>query len=190
MSQKLDARIIRSQKALLKAGMELLNNNKAASFSDIANHAGVGRATLYRLFNSREKLIKAIAFYCHERFDEATESIDREATSAMDAIRLLFQLAMPLTQEFQFLAHLEYWSAEDSELLAMDQQQEAEMLALVDMAKKEGSICKSLPSYWVVNMIEALFYAGWKLQKDQQSTVEAAAEYAFRSLSQGVKPQR
>ncbi len=181
---------MRSQEALLTAGMELLNSNKAATFSEIARHAGVGRATLYRLFNSREKLIKAIALYCHARFDEATESIDRDATSAKDAIRLLFKLAMPLTQEFQFLAQLEYWATEDAELRAIDKQQEAELLALVDMAKKEGSICKSLPSSWVVRMIECLLYAGWQHQAAKQSTVTEAAEFAYRSMFAGAGPKR
>ncbi len=169
--------------------MELLNVNKEASFSDIAAHAGVGRATLYRLFNNREKLIRSIAFFCLERFDEATGPIDQQATSAIDAIRLLFKLAMPLTQEFQFLANLGHWAEEDTDVMAILERQEKEMLDLVNMGKAEGSICQSLPSTWVVNMIEGLFYAGYVSQKAHQNSFEEVAEYAFRSLNQGIKPK-
>ena len=52
MEKPLDARIKRSRTAIIEAGLECLNQNNEASLTDIANQAGVGRATLYRLFET------------------------------------------------------------------------------------------------------------------------------------------
>ena len=59
-----DARTVKSQQALIQSGLILLNKNKGISLSDIAKEANVGRATLYRLYDSKEALVEAIAVWC------------------------------------------------------------------------------------------------------------------------------
>ncbi|MCV6613383.1 MAG: TetR/AcrR family transcriptional regulator [Cellvibrionaceae bacterium] len=186
MTTPLDARAKRSQQALLRAGLELLNINREASLSDIAAHAGVGRTTLYRQYETREKLIAAVAAYCLELFDEATAPIEQQATSALDAIGLVFKLLMPLTQEMQFLIQLDQFEHADPALEQINAKQSQEMDELVAMAKREGSINKSLPNAWVVNLISGIFIASWLQQQDQQTSAEQAAALAFTSFCQGV----
>lgn len=188
MGPKLDARAERSQKALLRAGLELLNANPEATLSDIANHAGVGRTTLYRQYETREKLVSAIAVYCLEACDEAAEPIDDQAGSALDAVRLLFSLTMPLTAELQFLMNLENWAESDPEIAAISERHAREMRELVELGKKEGSIDKSLPTSWVANLIDGLFIAGWMQQQEGAYTPEQVASFAFASFSNGVSP--
>jgi len=187
MTPKLDARAERSQKALLRAGLELLNANKDATLSDIANHAGVGRTTLYRQYETREMLVHAIAVHCLETFDEVTHPIEHQATSALDAVRLLFELAMPLTQELQFLMHLDQLTERDPVIAAISKDQTERMHKLVEFGKKERSIDKSLPTSWVANLIDGLFIAGWTQQKEGTHTPEQVASFAFASFSIGVK---
>ena len=186
MTARLDARAKRSQRALLKAGLALLNTNPEASLSDIATHAGVGRTTLYRQYETREKLIAAIAVDCLETIDEVTAPIEREARSAMDAVRMLFELAMPLTQEFQFLMNLEQLAESYPEIAEINEKQKQDLVEVVEYGKRNKEIDSSLPTSWVVNLIEGLFYIGWQQQTQEQSSADDVAQMAYMVFSQGV----
>jgi AcrR family transcriptional regulator len=190
MINRQDARAKRSQKALLKAGMEMLNENPEATLSDIATHAGVGRATLYRQYETREKLILAIAIDCFDVIEEATAPIERKARSALDAIRMMFEYVMPLTSEFQFLMNLERVIEHDPQIAAINKKQRKEMIDLVEYAKKKREIDKSLPTSWVVNLIEGLFYVGWVQLQQKDSKPKEVAGLAFKTLCQGIAIQR
>lgn len=186
MTPPLDARAKKSQKALLKAGLALLNSNPEASLSDIAIHAGVGRTTLYRQYETREKLIAAIAIDCLETVDDVTAPIEQDAKTAMDAIRLLFELAMPLTQEFQFLANLDQLAESDPEIARINEKQKQELVDVVKYGKKKGEINGSLPTSWIVNLIEGLFFIGWQQQTKEGSPPNEVAKMAYTVFSQGV----
>lgn len=186
MPPPLDARAKRSQQALMRAGLELLNKNKEATLSDIAAQAGVGRTTLYRQYETREKLIVAIATYCLELIDEATAPIEDEAKSAMDAIRLLFELVMPLTQEIQFLIHLDQFEESDPAIKEINSRHAGELDELVTLAKKEGSITKSLPNSWITNLINGLFIVSWLQQNSEKTSAQKTASLAFSTFAKGV----
>jgi AcrR family transcriptional regulator len=186
MSSQLDARAKRSQNALLKAGLELLNTNTEATLSDIATHAGVGRTTLYRQYETREKLITAIAIYCLESIDEATAPIEQNAKNAMDAIRLLFELAMPLTQEFQFLLNLDQLIENEPDIASIHEKQNREIVEIIEYGKKKGEIDKTIPTSWMVNLIEGMFYIGWRQQYELGFSAEETAKLAFNTFSKGV----
>lgn len=49
-----------SREAVLQAAMALLARDRAASLHDVASAAGVSRATVYRLFGSRDGLLQAL----------------------------------------------------------------------------------------------------------------------------------
>jgi AcrR family transcriptional regulator len=186
MINRLDARAKRSQKALLKAGMEQLNENPDATLSDIAAHAGVGRATLYRQYETRENLILAISIDCFDVIDKATAHIESQALSALDAIRLLFESVMPLTREYQFLMNLDRVIENDPKIEAINKKQRKEMVDLVAYTKKKKEIDKAFPTSWVVNLIEGLFYAGWMQIQQQGSKSEEVAELAYKTLCRGI----
>ncbi len=188
MVQNVDARIKKSSLALVLAGLKLINKNKEISLRDIATEAGVGRATLYRLFANKEELIQAIAIHCLNVYEEVTKPIETNATSALHAFELLFDLAMPLTEEFQFLVNLDYFANEIPEVKAIIEKQEAEMLELIKIAKEAGSLDKKLPDSWVSNFIEGLFYTGWIQQKEHHRPAAESAKFAFQCFKKAVKP--
>ena len=101
-----DARAVRSRKALLNSAVELLLQNPLASLSQIAAHAGVGRATLYRQFETREQLILALAIESLELTDTAMKPIKEQQLTGKAALELMFQLIMPLADRYHFLLSL------------------------------------------------------------------------------------
>ncbi len=185
MDKSTDARIRRSHNAIVQAGRELLNWNSEATLTDIASHAGVGRATLYRLFETKEQLVKAIAVDCLEAFDKATAGLEAESGNAINTIQLLFKAVMPLAEEQQFLMNLDSFAFEDKELLTIMEKQQKEMIELVELAKTEGSIDINVPSEWIVEVVNALFYPVWVLRNEQRYDDEALTDLVFRTFLRG-----
>jgi len=188
-TKSVDARIRRSREALIEAGRELLNQNYETSLSDIARHAGVGRTTLYRLFETKKDLVTAIALDCLETFARATEHLEHEASSALDAIGLLYRAIIPLSSEMQFLMGLSSYELEDPELLRLLERQENEMREVIELAKQEGSIDPDLPTEWLIHALDALFYPAWVLRGHEKYSDDTLAEFAFRSFCHGAALQ-
>ncbi|MEM7208346.1 MAG: TetR/AcrR family transcriptional regulator [Pseudomonadota bacterium] len=185
MSHQIDARIQKSQTALIRAGMSLLSKNSEASLSDIAREAGVGRTTLYRLYDTKEQLIKAIAIHCLGAFDKATEHLERDADSALHAIELMFKAIFPLSAEMEFLMKLSEREEGDPEIVAIYERQANDIVELVESAKVEGSLSNDVPTVWVVNLIEALMYIAW-LNRNKPIDHDALADLAFQTFCNGV----
>lgn len=182
----IDPRAARSRIALLKTGLSVLITNKEASLTEIAQQAGVGRATVYRQFETRESLIEAIAIDCVDRMKEITANIENEAASGLDAFRLLFLYMAPFTKEMQFLMHLDDHLRNDE--LDLDNEYERlqqEILGFIVKAQSNGDIRQDLPADWIVNFIDGLFFAGW-MQQEAGASPELAAELMFASFSTGA----
>ncbi|MEM1144810.1 MAG: TetR/AcrR family transcriptional regulator [Pseudomonadota bacterium] len=187
MAEQLDARIQKSQAALLRAGMYLLSKNQEASLSDIAREAEVGRSTLYRLYDTKEQLVKAIAIHCLQVFDAATSHIEVEAESGLHAFHLMFKALLPLSAEMEFLMKVGRLEEDDPELLAIYQQQADEIRKLVEYAMAEGSLSNEIPVDWVVSLVDGLFYTSWISRRQMPMDHDALADLAFQTFCHGVK---
>ena len=190
MNQNLDARIRKSQTAILKAGMELLSHNRDASLTDIAQHAGVGRTTLYRLYDTKEQLIKAVAIHCLEVFDASIKHIEHDAKSGLHAFHLMFKTILPLSAELEFLMRLGDLAENDPELIAIDQKQKDEIAELVEYAKAEGSLAKQIPTLWTVNLVEGLLYSAWLTLGKGTMNHEELADLTFHTFCHGVTREK
>ena len=71
-----------ARQGLLGAAGAVLARNPGAAMAEIAALAGVGRATLYRHFPTREDLIRALALESLRQSDEAAKRIPIERSSA------------------------------------------------------------------------------------------------------------
>lgn len=184
-----DARTVKSQQALIQSGLILLNKNKGISLSDIAKEANVGRATLYRLYDSKEALVEAIAVWCLTKFDSATQFIDEQARSHMQAIEMMFSALMPLTEEFRFIAELDYFAGSSKAIENIIEQQDKELIQLIDDAKQHGEIDATLPTTWLLHLINGLFFAGWYQQEQEGFSPADAAALAIESFKRVASPK-
>lgn len=185
-----DARTLKSQQALIQAGLKLLNKNKEITLSDIAKEAEVGRATLYRLYENKEALIEAIALHCLEKFEELTKPIEKKASSCLQAFQMMFEAIMPYTEESQFLADLEYFSEFSPKLEAIIDRQDKELCQLIDYGKSLGEIDKALPTSWLLNYVDALFYTGMCQQEDHNYDAKQASDLAFECFRRTVSTKK
>jgi AcrR family transcriptional regulator len=87
---------LRSRNAILAAAEECLAADTHASFAEIAFHAGVSHATVYRHFADRQALLLALLDTSMEKIEEQVDSWDIGAES-LDAL-----LALMATEQARF----------------------------------------------------------------------------------------
>ncbi|MEM6891886.1 MAG: TetR/AcrR family transcriptional regulator [Pseudomonadota bacterium] len=171
--------------AIIDAAFEVFSENQAASLGDVANRAGVGRATLHRHFPGRTELMRALARVAMAELDEAVERATADAASYAEGFRLSFLAIVPLANRQWFLAN-EGLEA-DPEIAEAYNASLEELRQDVEAAKLEGAFDPTVPTEWVVAAYENLTYAAWSLVRSGEATPKQAAELAWRTFSQGLK---
>jgi TetR/AcrR family transcriptional repressor of mexCD-oprJ operon len=77
----------------------------SASMADVATAAGVGRATLYRYFDSREDLIQALSVAAVEDLERRLTDADLDRVPVPLAIERIFRALVGSGTKFAFVLH-------------------------------------------------------------------------------------
>ena len=184
---KADARYQKSRSAIVEASIELLLSNPEASMSEIALAAGVGRATLYRHFETRDALIKELTLLCLAETDEVLMPLKDENLSGLDAIIASIKAIVPLADRFRFLMSLTSLSITDKEVNQTYNRQLNELVAYVEQAKEAKEITTNLPTEWIVASYDALLNTAWMLVQYEKLSTEAATQAFIQSFVASLK---
>ncbi len=174
-----------TRQGLMNAAGAVLARNPGAAMADIAKEAGVGRATLYRHFPTREDLIRALVLESLHQIDEATQQIPVDRLSAAQVLAEIVEAIVPLGDRFRFLSS-EPIVLNDPEIKAAYDRQLDELGDLIEAMKAEGSLDRAVPTAWVVAAIDALVYAAWHAVDDGAVARRDAAALTFRTIMQGL----
>jgi len=188
MSQKKDRRIVQSEQAIIEAGISALLVNPSAGMSEIAQTAGVGRATLYRHFESREALIRKLVMVCSEETEIALEPYAHLRGKA--ALEAVIDVLVPMADRFRFLVSLWSLVEDDEEVKRINAEMLRDLHALIDQAKRAGDVHAQLPTAWLVTLLDSMLTAGWMFVETGTSTSREAAEYVKQSFFHGCGPAR
>jgi AcrR family transcriptional regulator len=110
---------VRTFDSLMACAMRMTSRGQVPSVSDLAAAAGVSRATAYRYFPSRSKLISAVV-------DESLAPVrrwDSRSTDGVARVRELFTKTFPLFKGYEAQMRaalqlaLEHWTAERADTL-------------------------------------------------------------------------
>lgn len=171
---------------ILNSAGAVLARNPGASVADIAAKAGVGRATLYRLFPTRDDLVRTLALDSLRQIDEATQAVAYDSLTAEQALAHIVEIIVPLGDRFHFLAN-EPAVLNDPEFKAESERQRNELAELVEAMKAEGSLDRAVSTAWAVATIEALIYAAWSSVDEGSVARRDAAALAFRTMVRGLR---
>ena len=174
-----------AREAIIDAAFAVFSRDPSASLSEVAERAGVGRATLHRYFSSRGELVRALARIAIVEMDAAEAAACAGARSYSEALRLCMQALIPLGDRYGFLA-LEMLE-DDAELVAEFHRQQKETAEAVEAAKKEGLFDRAVPTSWIVQAYDHLIYAGWESVRVGEATPAQAAQLAWKTLTQGLR---
>lgn len=183
MPQKKDQRVVQSEKAIIEAGIETLLINPSAGMSEIAEAAGIGRATLYRHFESREALVQALVMRCFQEIDTALEP--HRHLKGKDALEKIIDILMPIANRFKFLVNLWAIVEDDKEVKRVEDQMYEELYVVFDQAKKAGEVDTDLPNAWLVAFFDSTLTAGWILVEEGEISSDDAAGYIKHCFFKG-----
>ncbi|MBO9407178.1 TetR/AcrR family transcriptional regulator [Shimia sp. R9_1] len=173
---------------IIEAGFTVFSANPTATLQDVADEAGIGRATLHRHYKGREELMAALAMAAMKELDAAIEAKTQDAESHTEALRLSLEAMIPLADRQMFLANepLDHVP----EVLAAYTRQLEELAEAVEAAKAEGGFDAAVPTAWIVQAFETLTYAAWAVVRDGDATAEEAAALTWRTLTSGLSLTR
>lgn len=171
------------REAILDAAIDVLGRNPGASLSEVAERAGVGRASLHRHFPSRDNLVAAVIRRCMDETDAATAAAIRDAGSARETLSRMLEAVIPLGDRYNFLASL---SSLDAELRTRNEANLEWLAELIDSLKEEGVIAPEVPRAWAAANIDAQIWIAWTEVAAGRLAAAHAADLVLHTLLEGL----
>lgn len=177
-----------TREILLDAATAVFSKNPGAPINDVADAAGVGRATLYRHFPSRDDLIRELTLESYHQMDKALEPVLAKKLSGRELLLGILEAIIPLGDRYYFLL-VERTFDDDPEIQALYQKDEKDWIALFEHLKSENIIAPEIPLAWAISAMEALIYSAWVSVHEGYIARREAHKLVYRTLISGLGPQ-
>ncbi len=175
----------KNRERIIETGLRILAQNPAASMDQIAEEAGIGRATLYRHFGSKNILIRELYFTAHRMFEEAVLPILDSQLAAWQKLEKVVTTMIPLGASFQFMM-FEPMHTDDPELEALYNSQLRTWRALIVELKSAGLLDPGLSDAWIVLCLDSMIFAAWEGIFKGDIARNEAPSLVLRTLMNGV----
>ena len=170
--------------AVLAAAATVFARNPTASLQEVANEAGVGRATLYRSFPTREDLIRALSDEAIGLSGEILTGALSAGRPALETLREVIDGLIPLGDKYHALLVLEPLS--DS---AWEERRPL-WEKLVGRLRDDGVVAPDIPTAWALNALESLIFSAWESIHDGYVARRDAPDLVFRTFTRGIGSPR
>lgn len=138
---------LRNHAALLDAAADVLAVAPQATLAEVATRAGLGRATLYRHFESRDALRAAIRTEALSRACDALAGAHLRDCDTREGIRRAVAVLVPLGMRFRIL--LTEGSDTDAEFLAARNEALAPLWAVLVRGVENGELPPGANTAWL-----------------------------------------
>jgi AcrR family transcriptional regulator len=148
----------RAHDSLLDVAVATLAANPGASLQEIADAAGISRATLHRRFAGRDELILAISEWAIGQLEGINDAVELSGLRGRAAIEALLERAIQLAPKIGFL--ISEHSLECNQMF-MDRVDTAQQRwhRIIEDGQRLGEIRVDLPARWIADAIEGLMIA-------------------------------
>ncbi len=151
------ADVVRNRAALLDAAADVLAVAPQASLAEVATRAGLGRATLYRHFESREALSAAIRREALARATAALAGVDLVGCDTREGVRRAVAVLVPLGVRFRIL--LVEGADADEEFVAARHEALAPLREVLSQGARAGEIRRGADPAWPALVLTGLLMA-------------------------------
>ncbi|UBU10385.1 TetR/AcrR family transcriptional regulator [Nonomuraea gerenzanensis] len=181
---------------IMKLAIQHLNESPTASMAQLAEAAGISRATLHRHFSNRDDLMLALAHRAHDQWERlqlssgivaATASGDRAALErAMDALLVgLIEVA----DEYGF-GLTDDRLATHPELKRRADELEEREVAFYAAAQRAGLLRPGPPARWISNVVFGLLVAVRESLRNGDVARRDVPELLIGTFQHGAAPQQ
>jgi AcrR family transcriptional regulator len=171
----------RNRERVLDYATRLLANDPAAGVGEIAHAAGVGRATLYRHFPTREDLLAAIDARAHAETEAAFAASRLAEGSASEALERLVTAVLEIGDRYRFLLGEDAVKRDRRR----DERFEAPLFALVERGQAAGEFNRSMPPRWMLEVLGHVIVAAVREIAEGRLDRDEAPAVVTRSLLHG-----
>lgn len=157
---------------VLDAATTLLGHDPAATMADVARAAGVGRATLYRRYATRDALLQAIRVRALTECREALAEVEPGVGSAADELAAALRALFAVVDRYRVLAAAPRLDREDPTQRSLADDVERPVAAIVHRGLASGEFRGDVPPELAAAMATSLLTAG------RRAVVEAGVDPA------------
>jgi TetR/AcrR family transcriptional regulator, mexCD-oprJ operon repressor len=170
-----------------EAAIRLWADDPTAGVADVAAAAGVGRATLYRHFPTRESLLEAIRTQGLVDGEDAVENCRLDEGSPTDALSRLMAAWLELGDRYRVVV------ANPSKPDNLDARGREERLVeaihkLVQRGQAEGEFSQDVPAMWGASAVGALLVAAIRGVGEGRIRRDEAHTLLIRSCVGALRP--
>jgi TetR/AcrR family transcriptional regulator, mexCD-oprJ operon repressor len=147
----------RNRESVLDHATRLLTEDPTVGMGEIAARSGIGRATLYRHFATREELIEAIGKRAADETEHAVAASRLEDGTATEALHRLIVALFEIGDRYRFLLVQDSLRppTQQDDMQRMEQLG-APVVALFERGQAAGEFSRSLPAAWMVTVFGAV----------------------------------
>ena len=178
-----------TRERILEAAGRALTRSPNATIDQIAAEARVGRATVFRHFESRAGLLRALARRAVDETDRVAREAVAGACTATEALRLVTRAVVGVGDSYRFLASAPELD-DEPEIAGAYQRQMSELADLVRLARREGWIRPDLPTAWVVASIDGLIWAACRAVGEGELGLAQAQDLVWETITSGLSIRR
>jgi len=128
--------------------------------SEVASATGVGRATLYRHYASREELLRALRLHALREYQEALAEVPVRGVPAAEWLARALEALLAVADRYRVLVNAPPPDRSDPEQRALLEELERPLLRVIERGQREGDVTSSLPPRLVLEMVLGLLRGG------------------------------
>lgn len=174
-----------TRERILEAAGRALTRSPNATVDQIAAEARVGRATVFRHFESRAGLLRALARRAIDETDRVAREAVAQACDATEALRLVTRAVVGAGESYRFLASAPELD-DEPEIAGAYERQMSELEDLVRAVRREGFIRPGLSTAWVVASIDGLIWAACRAVGEGKLGVVQAQNLVWETIAIGL----
>lgn len=178
---------LRNEARIVAAATRVLADDPEATMQDVADAAGLGRATVYRHFPAREALIAAIGRAAMDDLAEALERARLEEGDPLEALARGLQAIFAVGDRYRVLA-AEAQQGPSAARRGTARGSFAPMAALLERARASGALAADVPSAWMQAAVGGLIAAAVRQVATGAVPLDAAPAMVMRAILSGFGP--
>lgn len=156
---------------VLRAAAALLSRKATATMGEVAQAAGIGRATLHRHFAGRDALVRALEELGLRELEAAVAAAGPEEGDPVAALRRLVAATAPVAPLLTFLITENQLFEGEEQMNEGWDRVDAIICALFRRGQEEGVFRVDLTATWLTDALYGLISAGaWAVQAGRVAT--------------------
>ena len=173
--------------AIVDAATDCLSRDPAASTSEIAKSAGVGRVTLYGHFPSRSDLVDAVFVHAIEQGETALGEVDLTG-DPREALTRLIESSWHLVDRFRSLLLAAQHALPPGRIRELHAHPMMRVEQLIGRGQDEGVFRTDLPTSWLVGVMHNVMHGAADEINGGRLVADQAAAYITATLLAAFTP--